>query len=78
MNPVSGSLIDTSDKSYSFANYWSVDEFPWGTVRARTYNYPFSEGDLPDRTRYVRLFFGLKGAGTLWLDSVVFRYSNGI
>jgi hypothetical protein len=76
MNPVSGSLIDTSDKSYSFANYWSVDEFSWGTVRARTYNYPFSEGDLPDRTRYVRLFFGLKGAGTLWLDNVVFRYSK--
>ena len=76
MNPVSGSLIDTSDKSYSFANYWSVDEFPWATVRARTYNYPFSEGDLPDRTRYVRLFFGLKGTGTLWLDNVVFRYSK--
>jgi len=76
MNPVSGSLIDTSDKSYSFANYWSVDEFPWATVRARTYNYPFSEGDLPDRTRYVRLFFGLKGTGTLWLDNVVFHYSK--
>lgn len=58
MNPVSGSLVDTSDKSYSFANYWSIDEFPWATVRARTYNYPFSEGDIPDRTRYVRLFFG--------------------
>ena len=76
MNPVSGSLIDTSDKSYSFANYWSVDEFPWATVRARTYNYPFSEGDLPDRTRYVRLFFGLKGTGTLWLDNIVFHYSK--
>jgi hypothetical protein len=76
MNPVSRSLIDTSDKSYSFSNYWSVDEFPWATVRARTYNYPFSEGDLPDRTRYVRLFFGLKGTGTLWLDNVDLRYSK--
>ncbi|MBI5579629.1 MAG: beta-N-acetylglucosaminidase domain-containing protein [Deltaproteobacteria bacterium] len=76
MNPVGGTLIDTSDKSYSFANYWSIDGFPWATVRARTYNYPFSEGDLPDRTRYVRLFFGLKGTGTLWLDNVVFRYSK--
>jgi hypothetical protein len=76
LNPVGGSPIDTSDKSYAFANYWSVDEFPWAAVRARTYNYPFSEGDLPDRTRYVRLFFGLKGTGTLWLDNVVFRYSK--
>ena len=76
LNPLSGNPIDTSDKSYSFANYWSVEEFPWATVRARTYNYPFSEGDLPDRTCYVRLFFGLKGTGTLWLDNVVFRYSK--
>ncbi|MFO7707643.1 MAG: beta-N-acetylglucosaminidase domain-containing protein [Desulfobacterales bacterium] len=75
-NPVSGSLIDTSDKSYSFANRWSVDNFPWATVRARTYNYPFLEGDLPERTAYVRLFVGLKGTGTLWLDNIVFRYSK--
>lgn len=76
MNPVSENRIDASDKSYSFANHWAVDEFPWATVRARTYNYPFSEGDLPDGTRYTRLFLGLKGTGTLWLDNVVFRYSK--
>jgi hypothetical protein len=76
MNPVGQGPIDASDKSYSFANYWSVEEFPWAAVRARTYNYPFSEGDLPDRTRYVRLFLGLKGTGTLWLDNVCFGYSK--
>jgi len=76
MNPVGGNLIDASDKSYSFANYWSVDRFDWARVRARTYNYPFSEGDLPDGTCYVRLFLGLKGSGTVWLDDVVFRYSK--
>ena len=76
MNPVSGTPIDTSDKSYSFANYWSLEEFSWATVRARTYNYPFSEGDVPEQTRYVKLFFGLKGTGTMWLDNVVLRYSK--
>ena len=76
LNPVTGTPIDNSDKSYSFANYWSVDRFPWGTVRARTYNYPFSEGDLPDDARYVRLFFGLKGTGTMWLDNVDYRYAK--
>jgi len=75
-NPVSRSLIDNSDKSYSFSNYWTIDDFPWGQVRARTYNYPFSEGDIPDNTRYVRLFFGLKGTGTMWLDDIVYRYSK--
>jgi hypothetical protein len=76
VNPVGKSRIDTSDKSYPFANYWSVDDFDWARVRARTYNYPFSEGDLPDGACYVRLFLGLKGTGTMWVDDVVFRYSK--
>ncbi len=76
LNPVTGTLIDNSDKSYSFSNYWRIDDFPWGMVRGRSYNYPFSEGDIPDRTRFVRLFFGLKGTGTLWLDDIDYRYSK--
>ena len=76
LNPITGTLIDNSDKSYSFSNYWRIDDFPWGTVRGRSYNYPFSEGDIPDRTRFVRLFFGLKGTGTLWLDDIDYRYSK--
>jgi hypothetical protein len=76
MNPVSQTLIDSSDKGYSFSNYWAVDDFPWSTVRGRTYNYPYSEGDVPDRTRYVRLFLGLRGSGAMWLDDIVFRYSK--
>ena len=75
-NPIGSGPIDNSDKSFSFSNYWRIDDFPWGTVRGRTYNYPFSEGDIPDRARYVRLFFGLKGNGTLWLDRVYFGYSK--
>jgi hypothetical protein len=76
LNPVSRSLIDNSDKGYSFSNYWRIDEFPWAEVRARAYNYPFSEGDVPDGTRYVRLFFGLKGTGAMWIDNIVYRYSK--
>jgi hypothetical protein len=76
MNPVSRTLIDNSDKGYSFTNYWRIDDFTWGSVRGRSYNYPFSEGDIPDRTRFVRLFFGLKGTGTMWLDNIEYRYSK--
>jgi len=75
-NPVGRSLMDNSDKSYSFSNYWTIDDFPWGQVRGRTYNYPFSEGDIPDNTRYVRLFFGLKGTGAMWIDDIEYRYSK--
>ena len=76
VNPLSAKGIDNSNKSFSFANQWSIPGFPWGKVRARTYNYPFSEGDLPDDTRYVRLFIGLQGSGILWLDDVDFRFSR--
>ena len=76
LNPVNKVLIDNSDKGYSFANYWAIEYFPWGEIRGRSYNYPFSEGDIPDRTRYVRLFFGLKGTGTMWIDDIDYRYSK--
>ncbi len=76
VNPVNGKRIDNAYKGYSFSNYWRISDFPWGKVRARTYNYPFSEGDVPDQTRFVRLFFGLKGTGTMWLDNVDYRYSK--
>jgi hypothetical protein len=76
MNPVGGGFIDNSNKSYPFANYWRIDDFPWNRISPRTYNYPFSEGDLPDKTRFVRLFIGLKGSGIMWFDDVDFRYSK--
>ncbi len=76
LNPVSGRIIDTSNKSYSFSAYWRIDDFPWARVAARSGNYPFSEGDLPDRTRFVRLFLGLKGSGLMWIDAVDFRFSK--
>ncbi len=76
MNPVFNRLLDNSNKSFTFSTYWRIDEFPWARVTARSYNYPFSEGDLPDRTRYVRLFLGLKGRGAMWLDAVDFRFSK--
>ena len=49
VNPVSSTLIDNSDKGYSFTNYWRIGDFDWGSVRGRSYNYPFSEGDIPEK-----------------------------
>ncbi len=76
INPYNKSMLDASFKGYSFSNYWHIDSLGWGEVRGRTYNYPFSEGDLPDGTFYVRIFLGLKGTGTMWVDEVDFRYSK--
>ncbi len=68
--------IDNSFKGYSFSNFWNIVKFGWGKVRARTYNYPFSEGDIPENCRFVRLFLGLKGRGEMWVDDVELKYSK--
>jgi hypothetical protein len=74
--PVSNTLIDTSDKAYAFSHYRRIEDFGWHRVRGRSYQYPLSEGDVPDATRFVRLFIGLKGSGSMWIDDIDFRYSR--
>lgn len=68
--------IDNSRKNFTFANYWHIAEFGWANVLASTFTYPFSEGDVPDACRFVKLFLGLKGRGTMWIDNVDFRFSR--
>jgi hypothetical protein len=74
--PARKTRIDTSNKNYAFSQYRTIEDFGWAKVRGKSYTYPFSEGDIPDTTRYVRLFLGLRGTGTMWLDDIDFRYSK--
>ncbi|MCK4700780.1 MAG: hypothetical protein KAT38_10610, partial [Bacteroidales bacterium] len=74
--PYTETYIDNSFKGYSFSNFWHIDKFDWARVNGRSYNYPFSEGDIPDNARYVKIYLGLKGTGTMWIDNVDFRYSK--
>ena len=68
--------IDNGFKGFAFSNFYYIDKFDWGKVRGRTLNYPFSEGDIPDGCRYVKIFLGLKGTGTMWVDNIDFRFSK--
>lgn len=68
--------IDNGFKGFAFSNYFYIDTFKWARVSGRTWAYPFSEGDLPDNCRYVRIFFGLDCPGTMWIDNVDFRLSK--
>jgi hypothetical protein len=74
--PFKNQKIDNSFKSLSFANFNHIKEFDWGRVIGKSHNFPFSEGDIPDDTRYVRLFIGLKGTGTMWIDDIDFHYTR--
>jgi hypothetical protein len=38
--------------------------------------FPYPDGDLPDETKFVRIFVGLKGTGTLCADDIKYVYNN--
>lgn len=68
--------IDQSFKALPFAGFWNIDSLDWSLVRGRTTNDYLTEGDVPDEAKFAKIFFGLKGTGTLWIDDVDFRYSR--
>ncbi len=68
--------IDNSFKGLSFSNFWQIDKFGWNKVIGKSHNYTFPEGDIPDDARYVKLFFGFKGSGTVWIDNIDFHYTR--
>lgn len=76
MFPHTGQMIDASFKGLSFANYNNIKSFGWGKVIGKSHHFPFPEGDIPSEAHYVKVFIGLKGTGTMWVDSVHFAYSR--
>ena len=74
-HPLTGKRFDNEFKALPFAGFWNIDRLDWTRVRGISHKFPFSDGDLPENTRYVRLFFGLKGAGTMWVDQVHFSFT---
>jgi hypothetical protein len=68
--------IDQSFKALPFAGFWNIDSLGWSRVMGRTTNDYLTEGDVPDEAKFVKIFFGLKGTGTMWIDDVDFRYSR--
>ena len=67
--------IDLSFKALPFAGFWQIDSLAWSHVMGRTTNDYLTEGDVPDEAKFVKIFLGLKGTGTMWIDDVDFRYS---
>ena len=68
--------INTAFKGFNFSGNRYIDEFNWADIVARTGNFPFEEGNIPDETRYVKIFAGLKGTGEMYVDYVRYEYSS--
>ncbi len=75
-HPERNANIDQSFKALPFAGFWNIDSLDWSHVMGRTTNDYLTEGDVPDEAKFVKIFFGLKGTGTMWVDDVDFRYSS--
>jgi hypothetical protein len=73
--PFTGQIIDASFKGLSFANFKEIESFNWGKIIGKSAYFPFQEGDIPSSSHYVKVFVGLKGRGTLWVDSISFTYT---
>ncbi len=74
--PGKDQFINTSFKSLSFANYDQIASLGWGKIIGKSAHFPFPDGDIPSNAHYVKIFIGLKGTGTLWIDSIHFSYSD--
>jgi hypothetical protein len=68
--------IDNSFKSLSFANFSTIPVLNWGRIIGKSADFPFPDGDIPTNAHYVKIYIGLKGTGTMWIDSVNFSYTR--
>ncbi len=68
--------LDNNFKGVSFASFATIDSTGWIRIHGKTGDFPFQDGDLQDNARFVRIFIGLKGAGTMLVDDVDFRYTR--
>jgi hypothetical protein len=74
--PQANQVIDNSFKSLSLANFSVIPSFGWGKIIGKSAEFPFPDGDIPSNAHYVKIFIGLKGLGTMWIDSVDFSYTR--
>ncbi|GEM_PF-5329048 len=44
----------------------------WNIYRCKYTNNMILNGIIPDKTRWVKIFLGLKGTGTIWYDDIYF------
>jgi hypothetical protein len=69
-------IINTSFKGLSFSNFNNIPSFGWGKIIGKSHSFPFPEGDIPSEAHFVKISIGLKGTGTLWVDSIAYNYTD--
>ena len=75
-NPISQKKTDITFKGLSFSHFEKIDSSGWMTVKGVTGYYPYNESIIPDDAKFIKVYFGLKSEGTIWLDNIRFYYSK--
>lgn len=75
-SPYHNKKINCGFKGVSFSNFEQIDSTGWLHINGYSEIFPFADGDIPDETKFVRIFIGLKGTGELWADDINFTYTN--
>ena len=63
LNPVTGSLIDNSNKNYAFANFWRIDDFSLGNGTRPNLQLPFFRRRPSRRDPFRPFIFRFEGQG---------------
>lgn len=71
-----GQIFNCGFKGVSFSNFETIDSSGWLHINGYSHIFPFADGDIPDETKFVKVFIGLKGTGTIWIDDVSYIYTN--
>jgi len=68
--------FDNSFKGLSLTRFSRIDSTGWIHIQGRSHLFPVPDGDIQDDAKYIRIFIGLKGNGTLYIDDVNYHYTR--
>lgn len=75
-SPYYNNYFNNAFKGESLSKFDRIDSTGWIHVQGRSHQFPVPDGDLQDNAKYVRIFIGLKGKGTLYIDDVEYKYTR--
>ena len=65
-----GMILSTIPSPESLSKFSRIDSTAWIHVQGRSHLFPVPDGDIQDDAKFVRIFIGLKGNGTMYIDDI--------
>ncbi|MBN1183564.1 MAG: hypothetical protein JXB49_14840 [Bacteroidales bacterium] len=75
-SPLNNTYYNASIKGTALSNLWYIDSLDWSRIQGKSNNIALFERDIPDEAWYIKVFIGIKGIGSLWIDNVNLSYTE--